>query len=119
LLQVMEHVRAFFRPEFLNRLDEIILFHRLSRKHIKAIVEIQLEHLRKSLALQNIGFEYDELAVDWLAEKGYDPTFGARPLKRLIQREIQNNLAKMLLGSQFSPNDIIKITAKDGELVIS
>ena len=119
LPDIMEHVRSFFRPEFLNRLDEIILFHRLSRNDIRAIVEIQLAHLNKVLAQQNIILEYDESAKDLLAEKGYDPAFGARPLKRVIQREIQNELAKMLLEGRFNTGDAIKITAKDDKLIIS
>ena len=90
--QVMKHVHAAFRPEFLNRLDEIILFHRLNRSHMNKIVEIQLEQLRSIIASQNIALEFDEKAVNYLAGKVYDPAFGARPLKRVIQREVQNLL---------------------------
>jgi len=119
LPQIMEHVRAFFRPEFLNRLDEIILFHRLSLKDIRAIIEIQLSSLNKALAQQNLSLVYDENAKDLLAEKGYDPAYGARPLKRVIQKEIQNELAKMLLGNKFNSGDVIKISAESGKLIIS
>lgn len=116
---VMDLVKGVFRPEFLNRLDEIILFHRLSRSHMHEIVEIQLKSLQKILQTQHIKLEYDNEAVVWLANKGYDPVFGARPLKRVIQREIQNNLAKMLLAGSVGTNDIVKLTANKDDLVIN
>lgn len=107
-----------FKPEFLNRLDEIILFHRLNKNNIHDIVKIQLESLKKILLAQNITLEFDEPALNYLAKKGYDPSFGARPLKRLIQREIQNNLAKMILAGEVSSGKVVKITAKKEELII-
>ncbi|WP_041404463.1 ATP-dependent chaperone ClpB [Rickettsia massiliae] len=113
--EVMEYVKAVFKPEFLNRLDEIILFHRLNRNNIHDIVKIQLESLRKILLAQNIILEFDESVLNYLAEKGYDPSFGARPLKRLIQREIQNNLAKMILAGEISSGKTVKINAKDNK----
>ena len=91
--EVMEVVRAAFRPEFLNRLDEILLFRRLSREQMGGIVDIQLERLEKLLADRKITIELDERARTWLANAGYDPVYGARPLKRVIQRELQNPLA--------------------------
>ena len=93
----MEAVRAAFRPEFLNRLDEILLFRRLSRDDMKGIVEIQLRRLQKLLADRKITLDIDEAAKAWLADKGYDPVYGARPLKRVIQRELQNPLAQQIL----------------------
>ncbi|WP_016917345.1 ATP-dependent chaperone ClpB [Rickettsia honei] len=117
--EVMEYVKAVFKPEFLNRLDEIILFHRLNRNNIHDIVKIQLESLKKILLAQNIILEFDESALNYLAEKGYDPSFGARPLKRLIQREIQNNLAKMILAGEISSGKTVKINAKDKELKVT
>ncbi|AFB28373.1 ATP-dependent chaperone ClpB [Rickettsia rickettsii] len=117
--EVMEYVKAVFKPEFLNRLDEIILFHRLNRNNIYDIVKIQLESLKKILLAQNIILEFDESALNYLAEKGYDPSFGARPLKRLIQREIQNNLAKMILAGEISSGKTVKINAKDKELKVT
>ncbi|MEG8230369.1 ATP-dependent chaperone ClpB [Candidatus Rickettsia tasmanensis] len=117
--EVMEYVKAVFKPEFLNRLDEIILFHRLNRNNIHDIVKIQLESLKKILLAQNIILEFDESALNYLAEKGYDPSFGARPLKRLIQREIQNNLAKMILAGEISRGKTVKINAKDKELKVT
>jgi ATP-dependent Clp protease ATP-binding subunit ClpB len=116
--QVMEYVRAVFKPEFLNRLDEIILFHRLNRNNIHDIVKIQLENLKKILLQQNIILEFDEPALNYLAEKGYDPSFGARPLKRLIQRELQNSLARMILGGEISSGAQVKVTVKDNNLVL-
>ncbi len=116
--EVMEYVKAVFKPEFLNRLDEIILFHRLNRNNIHDIVKIQLEALQKILLQQNITLEFDESALNYLAEKGYDPSFGARPLKRLIQREIQNNLAKMILAGEISSGNTVKIAREKEELRI-
>jgi ATP-dependent Clp protease ATP-binding subunit ClpB len=116
--QVMDYVNAAFRPEFLNRLDEIILFHRLNRSHMGDIVKIQLHGLQKVLASQHIGLDFDDLAINWLADKGYDPAFGARPLKRVIQREVQNNLAKLMLAGNFSSGDTIHLTQKEGKLEI-
>ena len=117
--EVMEYVKAVFKPEFLNRLDEIILFHRLNRNNIHDIVKIQLESLKKILLAQNIILAFDESALNYLVEKGYDPSFGARPLKRLIQREIQNNLAKMILAGEISSGKTVKINAKDKELKVT
>ena len=93
----MEEVRRAFRPEFLNRLDEILLFNRLSRAHMTDIVEIQLGRLRKLLADRKIDIELDSKALQWLANRGYDPVYGARPLKRVIQRSLQNLLATQIL----------------------
>jgi ATP-dependent Clp protease ATP-binding subunit ClpB len=116
--QVMNYVNDAFRPEFLNRLDEIILFHRLNRTHMSDIVKIQMDILKKVLAVQHIELNYDDLAIKWLADKGYDPAFGARPLKRVIQREVQNNLAKLILAGKFSSGDTVHLTEKDGHLEI-
>lgn len=116
--QVMAYVHAAFRPEFLNRLDEIILFHRLNRSNMDKIVRIQLDHLKALAYSQNISIEYDDLAVRQLADMGYDPAFGARPLKRVIQREVQNNLAKFILAGKFGSGDVVHLTAKGGKLHI-
>lgn len=117
--QVMERVQAHFRPEFLNRLDEIILFHRLNRSHMNSIVEIQMAGLAKTLKNQNIKLEFDDQVVNLLGDKGYNPMFGARPLKREIQRSLQNELAKMILGGEISGNDTCKVSTHKGELVLS
>lgn len=116
--QVMQHVRATFKPEFLNRLDEIILFHKLTRADIHDIVKIQLDNLKEILSQQNITLQFDQSAINYLADKGYDSMFGARPLKRVIQRELQNNFAKMILSSRIGSGDIVNIKAINNELAI-
>jgi ATP-dependent Clp protease ATP-binding subunit ClpB len=108
---VMRAVRDRFRPEFLNRLDEIVLFRRLARGDMAAIVDIQLDRLRKLLADRKIALELDEPAREWLAEAGYDPTYGARPLKRVIQRSLQDKLANMLLEGSIHDGETLQVTA--------
>jgi ATP-dependent Clp protease ATP-binding subunit ClpB len=116
--QVMTVVRHHFRPEFLNRLDEIILFRRLQRIDMASIVSIQLEHLRKLLADRKIALELDRNALDWLANDGYDPVYGARPLKRVIQRSLQNPLASLILEGAVKDGDTVSVTAgRDGLLI--
>jgi len=113
--QVMNVVRSHFRPEFLNRLDEIILFHRLKREHMGAIVDIQLGRLAKLLVDRKIKVDLDKAAHDWLAEKGYDPAYGARPLKRVIQKSLQDPLAEEILAGKVSDGDTVNVGAgKDG-----
>ena len=115
---VMEAVRAAFRPEFLNRLDEILLFRRLSRDDMKGIVVIQIERLKKLLADRKITLEADAAALAWLANAGYDPVYGARPLKRVIQRELQNPLAGLILEGRIPDGSTVHVTASDRGLVI-
>ena len=117
--EVMEAVRAHFRPEFLNRLDEIIIFDRLSREDMFGIVDIQVGLLAKRLARRNITLELDDNARTWLAEKGYDPVFGARPLKRVIQHELQDELAEMILSGEIMDGDIVTVGAGEGRLLIA
>src|SRR6185369_16973291 len=117
--QVMEVVRRSFRPEFLNRLDEIILFNRLGRNEMKRIVDIQLKHLQQLLADRKIVLHVDEKAKAWLANTGYDPVYGARPLKRVIQRQLQNPLAKMLLSGAVKDGDTVEASVQDGHLTIN
>jgi len=113
--QVMNVVRQAFRPEFLNRLDEIVLFHRLSRGDMTGIVAIQLQRLQALLADRKLELQLDDSAKVWLAEAGYDSIYGARPLKRVIQRELQNPLASLLLEGRFKAGDVIRVSAeKDG-----
>jgi ATP-dependent Clp protease ATP-binding subunit ClpB len=112
---VMADVRAHFRPEFLNRVDEIILFHRLKREHMGRIVDIQLERLQKLLEDRKIAIALDAKAREWLAEKGYDPAYGARPLKRVIQKYVQDPLAELILSGQIKDGEKVKISAgRDG-----
>ena len=115
---VMDAVRAHFRPEFLNRLDETIIFDRLGRGDMDGIVEIQLARLHKRLAGRNITLELDEGAKTWLADEGYDPVFGARPLKRVIQRALQNPLAEMLLAGDVADGDTVTVSAGTEGLII-
>jgi ATP-dependent Clp protease ATP-binding subunit ClpB len=114
----MEAVRHAFRPEFLNRLDEILLFRRLSREDMTGIVEIQLGHLRHLLADRKIALDIDPKANEWLANAGYDPVYGARPLKRVIQRELQNPLAQQILEGRIPDGASVKVTASPLGLVI-
>ena len=115
---VMDAVRAHFRPEFLNRLDEILVFDRLMREEMSAIVDIQLNILAKRLNSRNIQIDLDGSAKAWLANEGYDPVFGARPLKRVIQNAIQNPIAEMLLSGDIDDNDIVHVTAGSDGLVV-
>ncbi|HEY0182184.1 MAG TPA: AAA family ATPase, partial [Rhodopila sp.] len=117
--QVMAIVRQHFRPEFLNRLDEIVLFRRLQRSDMASIVEIQLASLRKLLADRKIGIELDRSALDWLAAEGYDSTYGARPLKRVIQRSLQNPLAGLILEGGVKEGETVRISAGPNGLEIN
>ncbi|MEH6645844.1 ATP-dependent chaperone ClpB [Sulfitobacter sp.] len=115
---VMEAVRGHFRPEFLNRLDETIIFDRLNRKDMDGIVTIQMARLLKRLAARKIELQLDDAARKWLADEGYDPVFGARPLKRVIQSSLQNPLAEMLLAGDVNDGDLIPVTAGADGLII-
>jgi len=117
--QVMRVVREHFRPEFLNRLDEIVLFRRLQRSDMAVIVDIQLARLRDMLADRKIALHLDQRATDWLAEAGYDPVYGARPLKRVIQRSLQNPLAQKLLEGAIRDSSTVEVSATRDGLVLS
>jgi ATP-dependent Clp protease ATP-binding subunit ClpB len=117
--QVMAVVRSAFRPEFLNRLDEVILFNRLGRAEMTGIVEIQLGRLRKLLADKKLTLELDDAAKVWLGEAGYDPVYGARPLKRVIQRNLQNPLAELILEGEVNDGDVVKVTVEGGQLALN
>ena len=116
--QVMAAVRGHFRPEFLNRLDEIIIFHRLTRDNMDGIVKIQLLGLERRLADRKITLDIDAAAMKWLADEGYDPVFGARPLKRVIQRSLQNPLAELLLSGEVLDGQTVKVTAGPDGLIV-
>ena len=109
--QVMAEVRMRFRPEFLNRIDEIILFQRLKRDQMARIVDIQMKRLDKLLSDRKITIDLDTAARDWLADKGYDPAYGARPLKRVIQRSVQDPLAELILSGRVKDGENVKISA--------
>ena len=115
---VMDAVRAHFRPEFLNRLDETIIFDRLNREDMDGIVDIQMARLLRRLAARKINLELDDGARKWLADEGYDPVFGARPLKRVIQTALQNSLAEMLLAGDLKDGDSIGVSAGVDGLII-
>ncbi len=110
---VMEIVAQHFRPEFINRVDETVVFHPLGKDQIRAIAHIQIEHLRKRLADRDIGLEVTDTALDKLGRAGYDPVYGARPLKRAIQFYLENPLAQKILAGEFGPGDVIKVDARD------
>jgi ATP-dependent Clp protease ATP-binding subunit ClpB len=116
--EVMQAVRGHFRPEFLNRLDETIIFDRLHRQDMNGIVDIQLALLQSRLAPRDIRLELDASAKTWLADEGYDPVFGARPLKRVIQSALQNQLAEMLLAGEVSDGDTVPVTAGSEGLIV-
>ncbi|MGH8264822.1 MAG: AAA family ATPase, partial [Steroidobacteraceae bacterium] len=116
---VLEIVQQNFRPEFINRLDDIVVFHPLGANQIRAIVDIQLSYLRKRLAERDIELVLDDAARDHLGEAGYDPVYGARPLKRTIQQRIENPLAQKILKGDFGPGQRIRISVQGGELIFS
>jgi ATP-dependent Clp protease ATP-binding subunit ClpB len=115
---VLEIVGQHFRPEFINRIDDIVVFHPLAREHIRLIVDIQTGYLRRRLAEREIGIELDEPALDALGAAGFDPVYGARPLKRAIQHQLENPLAQRILAGEFGPGDTIRVSVKDAALVM-
>jgi ATP-dependent Clp protease ATP-binding subunit ClpB len=116
-LRSEDELRATFRPEFLNRIDEMVVFHPLSREHLSEIVGLQLHRLEERLAERGIRIELTDAAKEFLAEAGWDPTYGARPLKRAIQRLVENPLAVRLLDNEFADGDTVLVDVRDGELV--
>jgi ATP-dependent Clp protease ATP-binding subunit ClpB len=115
---VMDAVRRHFRPEFLNRIDEIILFRRLGRDQMDNIVRIQLARTEKLLGDRRMTLAIDPAGLHWLGERGYDPVYGARPLKRVIQKELVDPIAKKLLSGELKDGEVIAVTAGDGKLEI-
>jgi ATP-dependent Clp protease ATP-binding subunit ClpB len=113
---VMEIVQQHFRPEFINRVDDIVVFHPLGKDQLRSIVDIQLGYLRKRLADRDIELALDDAARDLLGEAGFDPVYGARPLKRAIQQQVENPLAHRILKGEFGPGAKVKVTARDGAL---
>jgi ATP-dependent Clp protease ATP-binding subunit ClpB len=113
---VMGVVGSHFRPEFINRIDEAVVFHPLGSQEIRAIARIQSERVVKRLAERDIGIEFTDAALDQLARAGYDPVYGARPLKRAIQSLIENPLARDILDGKFAAGDTVKVDASDGQI---
>jgi ATP-dependent Clp protease ATP-binding subunit ClpB len=108
----MEIVGQHFRPEFINRIDDVVVFHPLEAEHIRKIVDIQLEFLRRRLAERDMDLVLDPAGRDRLAQAGFDPVYGARPLKRAIQQQLENPLAQRILRGDFGPGDVIRVTAE-------
>jgi len=113
-LAVMGEGKTYFRPEFINRIDEVVVFHALDEKHIKSIAKIQLGYLEKRLAQLEMAVDIDDSALSEVATAGFDPVFGARPLKRAIQSQIENPLAKAILEGRFAAKDTIRISCVGG-----
>jgi ATP-dependent Clp protease ATP-binding subunit ClpC len=116
---VMAELKRTFRPEFLNRIDEIIVFHSLNKEHIKQIVSLMINGLSKRLEAMNINIQVDNKAMELLADSGFDPVYGARPLQREIRRRIEDKLSEELLKGTIKKSDTIKITSDDKELMFS
>jgi ATP-dependent Clp protease ATP-binding subunit ClpB len=116
---VLEVVQSHFRPEFINRVDDLVVFHPLGRGQLRAIVDIQISYLRKRLAERNIDLVLDDPARDLLGEAGFDPVYGARPLKRAIQAQVENPLAQRLLRGEFGPGDAVRVTVEHGQLAFA
>ena len=116
-MEVMAEVKSHFRPEFVNRIDEIVVFHALDEKDIGAIAKIQLRILEQRLSKMEMGLELSDDALQKIAEAGFDPVYGARPLKRAIQQQIENPLSKLILEGRFGPKDVIAINVKNAQLV--
>ena len=108
--EVLSVLKRHFRPEFVNRIDDIVVFHPLEREHIRKIVDVQIKRLLKRVEDKKIAIDLTDEARDILAEQGYDPAFGARPLKRAIQQRIENPLSQMLLRGQFAPKSTVRVT---------
>jgi ATP-dependent Clp protease ATP-binding subunit ClpC len=114
--ELMNLLGQHFRPEFLNRIDEIVLFHGLERTELRQITELMLEEVRRRLHAQGVSLDIGDEAMDWLANRGYQPEFGARPLRRVIQREVDRQLSRMLLAGELSPGQTVHIATRDGRL---
>jgi ATP-dependent Clp protease ATP-binding subunit ClpB len=113
-LAVMGEVKNYFRPEFINRIDEVVVFHALDEKNIRSIARIQMQSLEKRLAAMEMKLEVTDVALAEVANAGFDPVFGARPLKRAIQAQIENPLAKAILEGKFAAKDTVKVDCKGG-----
>lgn len=116
--KVMDIVKASFRPEFINRIDEISLFHKLDKSNIKDIAKIQIANIEKRLEERNIKLHVNDAAFIWIVNNGYDPVYGARPLKRLLKTQIENKLAMKILDGEIEDNDTADIIVADGQLNI-
>jgi ATP-dependent Clp protease ATP-binding subunit ClpB len=118
-LAVMGEVKNHFRPEFINRIDEIVIFHALGKDHVRSIAQIQLDRLAQRLAERDLRLEVSNEALDEIAKVGFDPLYGARPLKRAIQSQIENPVAKLILEGRFGPNAVVPVDLQNGEFSFS
>ena len=116
--KVTEDLKRVFRPEFLNRIDSQVVFHTLAKEHIRKIVDLNLRDLDKQLLLKGISLELSDAAKDWLGEKGYDPVFGARPLRRVVQTELEDRLSEALLQERFGLGDTVFIDVQGDDLIM-
>ncbi len=116
-LAVMAEVKSYFRPEFINRIDEVVVFHALDEKNIQSIAKIQLQYLQKRLEKMEMKLELSDAALAEVAKAGFDPVYGARPLKRAIQQELENPLAKAILEGKFAAKDVIQVDLKEGRYI--
>lgn len=114
--RLMRRLKENFRPEFLNRIDEVIIFQRLEQQQLRQITELMLEETRRRLHAQDIGVDFTVAGIDWIAERGYQPEFGARLLRRVIQREVDNRMSRMLLENAISPGQRVTVDARDDAL---
>jgi ATP-dependent Clp protease ATP-binding subunit ClpB len=117
--KVMDALRFHFKPEFLNRVDDIIIFHRLEKEHLRRIVDLQVQRLVKRLEEHGIHLVLTDKACDFLAEAGFDPVYGARPLRRVIQKQVQDSLAKLILSGEFVEGDTVTVDADETGLTFS
>ena len=118
-LAVMGEVKIHFRPEFVNRIDEIVVFHSLGEKEVRSIARIQLQYLKTRMEKMDLGLEVSDGALDKLAQTGFDPVYGARPLKRAIQSELENPLALQILEGSFAPKETVWVDVKAGKIIFS
>jgi ATP-dependent Clp protease ATP-binding subunit ClpC len=117
--KVLNAMKNVFRPEFINRLDATVVFHALTRENIRLIVENEIKGIERQLNAKGVKLEMTVEALDWIGEKGYDPVFGARPLRRVIQNELQDRVSEALLEERFTAGDTVKIDVQNGEIVLT
>jgi len=110
---VEQKLKAAFKPEFLNRLDAIVFFKPLSKEHLREIVKLRLKEVEEKLSEQGISMRYTDKAVDYLADRGYDPVYGARPIRRLVERDVEGQIADMIISGELSENDVVVVGADD------
>jgi ATP-dependent Clp protease ATP-binding subunit ClpC len=117
--KVLNAMKNVFRPEFINRLDATVVFHALTREHIRSIVENEIKTIHTQLNSKGVTLEMTVEALDWIGEKGWDPVFGARPLRRVIQNELEDRLSEALLEERFAEGDTVKVDVQNGEIVLT